>query len=188
MTAPQYFEDFIPLGEGEVFLDCGAYNGDSALSFIEALKRRGITSYDKIISFEPDPYNYEAMVKRGLEKHQCINKATSDHVDIMRFSIKGTSSVFDEHGDITVDINSIDNLIHEKVTYLKMDIEGAELESLRGAERTIRKYRPKLAICIYHKKEDLWQIQQYIESLDLGYQFYIRAYERSTIELVLYAL
>jgi hypothetical protein len=79
-------------------------------------------------------------------------------------------------------------MIDERITYIKMDIEGAELESLHGAERLIKENEPKLAICIYHRKEDLWTIIDYIDSLGIDYDYYIRAYEKTATELVLYAI
>lgn len=69
-----------------------------------------------------------------------------------------------------------------------MDIEGAELQALKGAENIIRRYRPKLAICIYHKPEDLYEIPQFIKSCHSDYKFYIRHYTDIFSELVLYAI
>ena len=69
-----------------------------------------------------------------------------------------------------------------------MDIEGAELEALKGAQNTIRNYHPKLAISAYHKFEDLFTLPQYIYSLDNSYKFYLRRHSHLAHELVLYAL
>lgn len=71
---------------------------------------------------------------------------------------------------------------------LKMDIEGAELSALAGARESIRKWKPKLAICIYHKKEDLWEIAEYILGIEPEYRLYMRNYEDTATELVLYAV
>ena len=71
---------------------------------------------------------------------------------------------------------------------IKMDIEGAELDALRGAEGTISKYKPLLAICVYHKRDDLLTIPEYIKSIVPEYRLFLRAYERTTTELVLYAV
>ena len=187
-SSPQYFEDIMPLCENEVFVDCGAYDGDSATSFIEALRIRGINSYKKIYSFEPDPLNYIKLSKRGFNNHVCINKGTSEGMGELSFSVLGTSSVFDENGEIKVPINSLDSEIDDDVTIIKMDIEGAELASIKGAKGLIQKYRPKMAVCIYHKKEDLWEIQEYLKELVPEYKFYMRAYDDTATELVLYAI
>lgn len=69
-----------------------------------------------------------------------------------------------------------------------MDIEGFELAALMGACKTIVRYRPKLAICIYHKNDDLFTIMQYLKSIMPDYKFYIRIYEDFVNELVLYAV
>jgi len=187
-TSPQYFEDFIPLNENAIFVDCGAFDGDSALAFIEFAKRKGASNFKKIISFEPDPYNYKKLCNRNIEKHLCINKGVSNEKGVLQFSVLGTSSGICDNGEIQVEIDTLDNMIDEKVAYIKMDIEGVELEALKGAEHLIRESKPTLAICIYHKKEDLWVLQNYIKSLVPEYKFYIRAYEETATELVLYAI
>jgi hypothetical protein len=101
----------------------------------------------------------------------------------------GTSSSIVETGEVVVETDSIDNVLGGKrATLIKMDIEGAELAALKGAEGTIKAWKPKMAICIYHKKEDLWEIQDYIQRIVPEYKFYIRAYEETCTEVVLYAL
>ena len=82
----------------------------------------------------------------------------------------------------------MDDLIKERVTFIKMDIEGAELEALKGARNIITKYRPKLAICLYHKPEDIITIPKYIKSLLPEYKLYVRHYSNNTGEFVLYAV
>lgn len=186
----QYFEkEIIDLSEKEVFVDCGAYNGDSAVSFIEALKRRGILSYKKIISFEPDTVNYKNLRERNLENHRCICKGCGIKKETLRFSMGDTSSAISVNGNLFIEVDTIDNLLmNEEVTMIKMDIEGAELDALKGAKEIIQKNMPKLAICVYHKREDLWTIAEYIYSLVPSYKFYMRAYEETATELVLYAI
>lgn len=75
----------------------------------------------------------------------------------------------------------------EKVTFLKFDIEGSELKGLIGAKETIRKNRPDLAICVYHKREDLYTIPNYILNLCPDYKIYLRHYQLSKYETVLRA-
>lgn len=91
-------------------------------------------------------------------------------------------------GDILIEVDCIDNILScdEKVTYIKMDIEGSELNALKGAEQHIVRDKPRLGICIYHKQEDLVKIPQYIKSLHPHYQFYVRPHSTMPTELVLY--
>ena len=96
-------------------------------------------------------------------------------------------SRIDENGEDEVEVRALDEVVDGKVTFIKMDIEGAELQALFGAEKTIKKYKPKLAICIYHRLEDILEIPAYIHSIVPEYKFYIRHYSFSTSETVLYA-
>ena len=75
----------------------------------------------------------------------------------------------------------------DKIDFIKMDIEGAELEALKGAEKTIRNYKPRLAICVYHKLQDFWEIPNWISSLNLGYKFHLRHFTTHSDETVLFA-
>ena len=187
-TSPQYFESFVPLCNDEVFVDCGAYDGDSALSFISELNNRGIERYSKIISFEPDPVNYKKLLDKGIQKHECFNFGVLNKKGIINFEILGTSSGINEKGNCSIELVTLDEVIKDRVTFIKMDIEGEELNALFGCEELISRYRPKLAICIYHKKEHLWQIQKYLKTIIPDYRFLIRAYEDTSTELVLYAI
>ena len=189
----QYFdEDIISLSEHEVFVDCGAYDGDSAMAFLEALKRRGVKSYNAIISFEPDKGNYQKLRDRRLKSHTCICKGVSDAVGTVYFSEKGTSGKIADKTNVEgtpIELDTIDHAIQgQPATLIKMDIEGEELAALQGARDTIKRWKPKLAVCIYHKKEDLWEIAEYIHQLNPEYKLYMRNYEDTVTELVLYAV
>lgn len=186
----QYFEDgLVELSENEIFLDCGAFDGDSAIAFVDALHRRNIDSYEEIISFEPDVANFQKLCHRNLPHHTCICKGVSDKPGTVFFAAEGTSGHVQADGGEQIELESIDHYLNgTQVTMIKMDIEGMELSALKGAEQSIRVWHPKLAICIYHKREDLWEIPEYIKGLVPDYKLYIRAYADTTCELVLYAL
>lgn len=186
----QYFEKgIIDFGSKEYLVDCGAYDGDSASDFIEALEEQGIETYERIVSFEPDRENYQKMIGRGIKKHLCICKGVAARKQTLSFSSgQGTSSRFGDGEDL-MEITTIDEeLSNSPITMIKMDIEGFELQALMGAREAIKALHPKLAICVYHKKEDLFDIPEYIRAIDNSYRFYIRAYENRTTELVLYAV
>jgi hypothetical protein len=86
---------------------------------------------------------------------------------------------------------SIDDLVAsqglERLDFIKMDIEGAEMSALRGAEGALRRFRPKLAICVYHSLSDFWSVPQFLDSLGLGYRFFLRHFTIHAEETVLFA-
>lgn len=195
MYAGQYFvDDIMRLEKDEVFIDCGAYIGDTAQEFIEALKRQGAASYKEIVSFEPDEANYKAMKALKLPHHRCICKGVYDkpctlHFDATPSKTRRVSGSVNEHGGEEIEVDSIDNALQGgKATFIKMDIEGSELPALHGAAETIKRYKPKLAICVYHKNDDLLTIPQYIKTLVPEYKFYLRAHMDTCNDLVLYAI
>lgn len=193
----QYFDsEIVKLTNDEVFVDVGAYVGDTVQAFLGILKKQGITNYKAIYSFEPDCENYKQLQLLNIKNFHTFNIATSDKEGEEMFSSigKGSSSGISKKKCEEIVKNQIktgrldDILSGKPVTFIKMDVEGYELESLKGAEQIIKTQKPKLAICIYHKKSDLWEIYEYIHSLSQEYHFWIRAYEETATELVLYAI
>ena len=189
---PQFFDkDIMEFSGHEVYVDCGAYDGDTVTGFIENLERGGVFFYRKIYAFEADPKNVDAMRKNleGYDNVSIIAKGVYDSTGVLRFATEGTigSRISDEGTEI--EVTSIDETVKdEEVTFIKMDIEGSELMALKGAEKTIRRCRPKLAICVYHRVEDLTTIPQYIKSLNPDYKLYFRKYWPNALEAVLYAV
>lgn len=98
------------------------------------------------------------------------------------------SSCFTESGEEIVRVTAIDEIIKEPVTFLKLDIEGAELSAIKGAEKTIRRDKPKCAVSIYHKPEDIWEIPALLLEYNPDYRLFIRHYTLLQYETVLYAL
>ena len=92
-------------------------------------------------------------------------------------------------GTSNINANSLDNVLFDAVpaTFIKIDIEGAELKTIEGAENIIKKYRPKLAICAYHKGDDIFEIPLAIKKLVLEYILYLRQHSDSLLDTVLYA-
>jgi FkbM family methyltransferase len=187
----QYFSlAEMPWGKEEVFVDCGIFDGDSTLDFINRCEKQG-GIYSKIFGFEPDPANYSAAVDnlarfRGVK---IFNAGVGNHDGTEKFMTCSGSSHAEEAGTEEVRIVTLDKALEgERVTFIKMDIEGSELNALRGAEKIIREQKPKLAVCVYHKFEDIWEIPGFIWSLNPEYQFFMRHYSKEPYETVLYAL
>jgi FkbM family methyltransferase len=185
-----YFNSLVDLGSNEVFVDCGAYDGDTILQFHKAVGGK----YEKIIAFECDGRNYLKLQKtissNHLDRVQVINKGVWTHEDTLYFNESGTAtSTISGQGEVSIAVDSIDHLLEgARVTFIKMDIEGAELAALKGAEGILKRERPKLAICVYHKPEDLITIPQYLKSLVPEYRFYLRHHQYISWETVLYAV
>jgi FkbM family methyltransferase len=109
----------------------------------------------------------------------------------LRFTVSNdapSTAKIDVNGDDIIQCVAIDDVLQGfNPTFIKMDIEGAELEALKGARRTIAENHPQLAICVYHSLSDLWEIPLFIRSLYKGYRFYLRSYKFMGLETVLYA-
>lgn len=187
----QYFcRDIIRLEDGEVFVDGGAYTGDTIQQFLDTCKREKIC-FKRIIAFEPDKKNFRLLSKFYGKKKKIIliNKGLSREKGTLCFQEKGVNSRLEELGEHKVSVINIDVLPEcRDATFIKMDIEGAEMDALYGAKETIRRNRPKLAICIYHSDEDMIRIAEYIHHLVPEYQLYIRHHSRSNVETVVYAV
>lgn len=186
----QYFplNDIFEMGEEEVFVDAGAFDGDTVQQFIELTNGR----FKKIYAFEPDKSNYKKILNRQYgEKVKIFNGGLYDvTTEIAFLGDKGGSSKIEMGGNETISIYQFDSIdeVDEKVTFIKMDIEGSERKALEGMKKTICRDKPKLAICIYHKYEDLWEIPLYIKELVPEYKIFIRNYTTYLDEIVLYAV
>lgn len=187
----QYFDrSILPLGKDEVFVDLGAYNGDTVDAFVRHVGNAG-GSYSHIYAFEPDPQTFRQLEDRTskYERVSCINKGAWKEDTVLRFTSEGFwTSSFDERGNIEVPVCAIDTEIGSRVTLIKADIEGSEMEALHGAEKTIRAYKPSMVFCIYHRKEDIFHIPLYLKELNPAYQFYMRQYSEIPVESVVYAI
>lgn len=127
---------------------------------------------------------------RKLENVVCVNGGAYSFSGALRFneaSLTGSSRITGT-GEKEIKVVSIDDMVgDDKVTFIKMDIEGSEMEALDGAKKTIERCKPKLAISIYHREDDLWEIPYYILSKYPWYKIYIRHYSLTVTETVMYA-
>lgn len=155
----QYFpQELIHLTDDEIFIDGGAFDGDTALEFA---KKTNYT-YQKLILLEPDKEIFQSLLTRtaSLPNVECHQIGTWNTQDMLSFNSgnKGGGSI-SSNGDTIIAVNSIDNILNgSPCTYIKLDVEGAESKSLLGAIKTIRTYKPKLAVCVYHHIEDIFLI------------------------------
>lgn len=192
----QYFDKDIlnPLQEEGVFIDGGCYDCHTDQEFIKWCRGR----YEKIYAFEPDEENYEKCLekcrKEQIKNIEIYRKGLWDSETELSFQANmGQGSRIGEgacaENIVKVSTAAIDSIAaQDRVTFIKLDVEGAELKALQGAEKTIRRDRPRLAICIYHKPEDIVEIPAYILSLHSDYKLYIRHYQMSPNETILYAI
>jgi FkbM family methyltransferase len=187
----QYFEqDVIPFSDDEVFIDGGCYIGDTALEFI----RRKNQKYRRIYCFEPDAENFE-QAKLNLKSYkniEVVNKGLWDKEDILSFCSGSSSSKITDKGTVSISLTSLDNYFsgkpeEELPTFIKLDIEGAEKQAIMGSREIIKKSHPKLAVCVYHKPEDIYELPKII--MELGnYKYTLRHYSKGDVETVLYAV
>jgi FkbM family methyltransferase len=178
----------------EVFVDAGCMDGETSMGFIKWCNG----NYRSIVAFEPDPNLYLNCAKefkhvRNLTIHPFGLWHENTTLRFDSSTVMGASHIVtdanQEDNILEIKVKKLDDILNgEKVTFIKMDIEGAELNALRGAEQTIAKYRPKLAISVYHKPEDIYEIPLYILSLNSDYKFYLRHYNLGFPDTVLYAV
>lgn len=189
----QYFdvEQVRPSDEGEIFIDAGCFDGMSSVNASRWAKGK----LKKVYAFEPDVNSLD-LCRHNLQSLGCEfelhNVATWDSKKRLCFDIHenaGYGSKVSDIGKTFVDADSIDNILKgEKATYIKLDVEGSELKTLNGAIQTIKKWRPKLAVSLYHKPEDIIELVSFVENLDLGYKYYIRQYQTRRFETTMYAI
>lgn len=182
---------------GDHVIDAGACYGDTALYFSHLAGEFG-----RVASFEFLPQNL-SVLKKNLDLNPTFAKTIQVYQNPVWVE-SGKELYISGYGpgtrvtkeEITPNSTSVSTLKIDdvvgtpkfpKVDFIKMDIEGAELQALRGAEKSIRQFKPKLAITVYHSLEDFWEIPKWIAQLGLGYQFYLRHFTIHQEETVLFA-
>ena len=188
-------KELIAPSPSEVFADCGAYGGESSLLFQKYCLSAGQPA-PQCILIEPDPLN-----QRCLNKN--IPKFAKEPIvfpiglwsrgDNLNFFSNSVDSRIDSAGSHNVAVDTLDNLLGNipelpPITYIKIDVEGADLDVLHGAHRTIQKYRPRIAIAIYHTDEHMLKIPETIHALYPEYRLFIRHYSSTHPETMLYCL
>ena len=190
-TFLHYFDlDIIPTFSNKVFVDVGAYIGDSTKDFIDTYK-----NYKNIYCYEMTSETM-ATLKNNLCKYENIvylNKAVSSSNGVGYFTdelIDASTNKLVNNGNVETEIVSLDNDITEKVDMIKMDIEGEEYNALVGCKNHIINDKPILLISVYHNNEDLWKLPKLINEFNSEYNFYLRNYGNNIFptEIVLIAV
>lgn len=181
----QYFApDLVKLTNNEVFIDCGAFDGDTYEIFSFTVS----DYFNKYYAFEPDVNNYKSLVaKTSNDKRvEVFDKGLWNKTETLYFnSTANHTSKIDSKGDTSVDVVSLDDL-DLSPTFIKMDIEGSEIKALIGMKQTIEKNKPNLAISVYHKANDLFEIASYILSINPNYKVYLRHYSNDIFDTIAY--
>ena len=187
-----YFDlDLIDTNENEVFVDVGAFTGDSAIDFISSF---GENSYKKILCYEICKENVEKMQKnlKNYKNVYIIEKAITNFNGTTHFdkSLDLSTNSTQENGELSVDAVKLDDDITEKITMVKMDIEGGEMNALIGMENHIKNDTPTLLISVYHNNTDLLDIPKFISTINKNYNYHLRYYGNQYFptEIVLFAL
>jgi FkbM family methyltransferase len=182
---------------GEAVIDAGGCWGDTALYFANKVGPAG-----RVFSFEFLPANLEILL-RNLD----LNPDLRDRVALVErplWSVSDQTLFINGNGPATrvetkpsvpdaptIKTLSIDDLVTrrglDRLDFIKMDIEGAEVSALRGAEGALRRFRPKLAIAVYHSLSDFWSVPQFLDTLGVGYRFFLRHFTIHAEETVLFA-
>lgn len=185
---PEYFDtNIVKMSKEEVFVDGGGYDGDTVLNFLKATNNQ----YKKIYFFEPDKELFLKAKDRLSEFHDIVflEAAIYSHSDTLSFKTSGgLDGLIDNNGDIKVKALALDECIKEKITFLKLDVEGAETAALIGAKQHIKSDFPILALSGYHNPQDIWELPELIMLLNQDYQIYLRHYSNTSYETIIYAI
>jgi len=185
--------DIFSTSPQEILVDCGAFDGDTIKHFVDRTR----SAFETVHAIEADPLSLEKLdtglsqippdTRRKIEIHRCAVGAERTSV---RFENTGTvDSRICADGGVEVECVPLDELFAKTpVTMIKMDIEGAEFDALRGGTRIIQRDRPILAICVYHTQNDIWRITLLAHEMLPGHTLYLRAYEGDGFQTVMYAV
>jgi FkbM family methyltransferase len=179
----QYFpSDLIKLRPDELVVDCGAFDGDT-------LRSMG-SNFAKAWAIEPDPANVSRLRSKGDPRVTVIECALGDTASNGRFSSdQGVASALTASGGIEVRIETLDRLLEgQRPTFIKLDIEGAEQAALRGGCKLLTRTGAIVAVCVYHRPDDLWMIPLFLRNTLPGHRLFLRSHQNDGFEVVAYAV
>jgi len=178
----QYFDkELIPDIKNIVFVDGGGYIGDTIPSIIKKFP-----SFKKIYVIEPNHLHINIAKKnfKDTKNIEFIDCGLSNKIVQVKENNENNENC--KHDYEAQNLNTIDNIINEKVDFIKLDIEGAEQDALNGAKNTIEEQTPILAICVYHKAQDWYKVPQIVLDINPNYNIYLRHYMEGIYETVMY--
>jgi len=194
VDGPAYFQaDLVPLRADELFVDCGAFDGDSLRPYLERTAGTGA----RALAFEPDPQSFArlsaflgTLPSADRERVRALELAVGARRERLRFAGSGLLSAgFSEEGDVEVECVPLDEILAgEDPTYIKMDLEGAEPEALAGAALTLRRARPSMAVCVYHRPDHLWSLPLALRRALPEHSLHLRPHGYEGWDLVCYAV
>lgn len=174
----EVYSKLIKLSDNEVYVDLGAYNGDTALEFIEATDAK----YKSIYAFEPNPRNFRKMKKNIgeiIDLDECnnihlINAGAYSKTTAVGFTKgEGRMTMISDKADNTVECYAVDDVVDEQATLIKLDVEGAEKDVILGAKKQISG-KARLICSLYHRNEDMFDLPLLINSINPDLKLYIR--------------
>ena len=167
------FKSLLQLGDSEVYVDLGAYNGDTIDEFLHYCKG----SYRKIVAFEPNSKNFAK-----LQTH-CGNMSNIDlwqlgsysRNTVLTFNNKaGRNSAISDKG-VETRVAAVDSILCGlAASYIKADVEGADVETVLGMKKTLQNFKPKLNFAAYHRFEDIFRLPLLIKQINSEYKIYLR--------------
>lgn len=167
------FKNILKLGQNELYVDLGAYNGDTIDEFL----RYSGGSYRKIVAFEPNGKNFKKLSEHCLDMKntELWQLGAYSHNTILTFNNKaGRNSAIADSG-VQTRVAAVDTILcGAAATYIKADVEGADFETLTGAKNTLKNFKPKLNFSAYHRFEDIFRLPLLIKKLNPEYKIYLR--------------
>lgn len=169
-----YDFDIITCGPEECLVDLGAYTGDSTLSFI-----RNFGLYKRIYCYEMTAGSMKVMQENLKDFDNIIYRQAAvgnanGSIYMTEFNGAPSSNLVSSEGNTEIPMVRLDDDICEPITFIKMDIEGSEIEAMKGAEQHIRRDKPKLAICSYHNNHHIYEIPRLMREYNPQYKLYMR--------------
>ncbi|OOM16263.1 FkbM family methyltransferase [Clostridium saccharobutylicum] len=189
----QYLAHDIPIKvDYSNFIDCGGFDGDTVRNLIHnKIKINNLAIFEPQNDLCEKIYDYTKQNNQNFETVTILPCGVGSKFEKLKLSTSSDSpstAKVSESGNDIIQCVAIDEVLQGfKPTFIKMDIEGAETEALKGAKNTIVENHPQLAICVYHSLSDIWEIPLLIKSFYSGYKFYLRSYNYMGLETVLYA-